>query len=439
MLENEKKDERTADEAMPVEPAPTPEQPKQTENTWVVSDAPAKSAPTVATTTGAEAQPYLYRWSYADQSAFDRKQDQKKKKRGIAVYAIVMASVFALCFAILLGSLVWYHIGGDLGEGNSNTVAVSREVSPATVLIYSSGEDVIGYGTGFFIRSDGYIATNYHVIEHAETIEVSLYSGKTYTATVVGYSRNDDLAVLKIPGSLYPTVQIGNSDTLRVGDAAIVVGNPSGASGAWTTTQGIISALDRPVAIESAIHEGISIGTIDMIQTDAAVNPGNSGGPLCNSRGEVIGIVTKKYLGTETTSFEAMGYALPINGAMPLLNAIIENGNVEGVTSTLFTPHPVLGITVQDVLNGKTYKDAYGKSYVARCDGVMVTSVTSGLPAHGYLRTGDVIFEVDGVAVTTQAAWDEAFYSHELGETITFKVMRGSTEKEISIVLKEIK
>lgn len=436
MLENEKKDEQTAEaspEPASAAPAPTSE---QKENTWVVSDAPSKRAQ--ATEAAADkAQPYLYRWSYADQSAFDRKQDQKQKKRGILTYAIIMASVFALCFAILLGTLIWYHIGGDVGRGTDFT-AVSEAVSPATVLIYATSEDMVGYGTGFFIQSDGYIATNYHVVEHADTITVTLYNGKTHHATLVGYSRNDDLAVLKIPGSLYPTVSIGNSDSLRVGDAAIVVGNPSGADGAWTTTQGIISALDRPVGVESSIYNGVVIGTIYMIQTDAAVNPGNSGGPLCNSYGEVVGIITKKYIGTNETTFEAMGYALPINDAMPLLNAIIENGSTDGVTSTLFIPRPVLGVTVQDVQSGKTYKAESGASYTAKCDGVMITNVTSGLPAHGHLRVGDVIYGADGQNVTTQSELSAVLYSHKIGDSITLNVMRGKEEIELTFELYKV-
>ena len=435
MLENEKKDERTAEEATPAEPTSAPKQPK---NTWVVSDAPSKKEQAAAPTAG-EAQPYLYRWSYADQSAFDRRQDQKKKKRSIAIYAIIMASVFALCFAVLVGSLIWYHIGGDGGNGNANVVAVSRTVSPATVLIYSSGEDAIGYGTGFFIRSDGYIATNYHVVEHADTISVTLYNGETYQATLVGYSKNDDVAVLKIPGRLYPTVTIGNSSSLRVGDAAIVVGNPSGAEGAWTTTQGIISALDRPVAVESTKYEGIAIGAIYMIQTDAAVNPGNSGGPLCNSRGEVVGIITSKYIGTDETVFEAMAYALPINDAMPLLNAIIEDGNTDGVTSTLFIPMPVLGITVQEIYKDQQYRlGSSGRYYTAPCDGVAISAITPGLPAYQNLYVGDIIFEVDGKSVTTQAELSAALYAHNFGDTIQFKVLRNGVEREVSFVLSEI-
>lgn len=412
----------------------------EAKNEWVVSDAPRKES--TETTVPAPSvpsgnQPYLYRWSYADQRAFDQRQDQRKKKRGAAIYAAIMATVFAACFVVLIGTLIWYQIGGGVGGGSVNAVAVSREVAPATVLIYSSGETSYGYGTGFFIRSNGYIATNYHVVENADSISVSLYSGETYSATLVGYSKNDDVAVLKIPGERYPTVSIGNSGALQVGQAAIVVGNPSGIDGAWTTTQGIISALDRPVGVESSVHEGVSIGAILMIQTDAAVNPGNSGGPLCNADGEVIGIITRKYVGTDTT-FEAMGYALPINNAMPLLNAIIENGSIEGVTSTLFVPRPVLGITVQDVKSGEKYPISSTKYNFAPVDGVLVTSVTRNLPAYGYLREYDIIYEIEGVTVTNQVEFTQALYSHNVGDTITFKLMRGNTELEKTFTLSEV-
>ena len=272
----------------------------------------------------AEPERYEYRWSYDEQKAFDDGQKKKKRRKGAWTYAITMAGAFLICFAMLTGVLVWYHVTGRSKRAYSSLTVgeVSELVSPATVLIYAyDSEDVGASGTGFFIRSDGYIATNCHVIRDLErrrnykNFEVTLYSAERVTAELVGYNEAHDLAVLKIKGNSYPTVSIGDSDAVEVGDTAIVIGNPNGAYGAWTTTQGIISAVNRP-KIEHTNQR--------MIQTDAAVNPGNSGGPLCNDRAEVIGIMTQIMETSKGERSEGFGLAIPINRAMKILNGIIE-------------------------------------------------------------------------------------------------------------------
>lgn len=253
----------------------------------------------------------VYKWSYADQTAFDEKQKKKKARRGAWTWAIAMIVAFGLCLSMLAGVLVWYSASGRaaLADGVLGAGEVAEIVNPSIVLIYSENDRNYCYGTGFFIRADGYIATNYHIIEGYDRIEVTLYSAKRLPALVVGYDKESDLAVLKIEANHYPVATIGDSDTLSVGDTAIALGHPSGAPGAWSTTQGIVSALDR-ITNDNDNHH--------MIQFDAAVNPGNSGGPLCNDRAEVIGIVTRKM-----ADHEGFGLAIPINDAIRQLNEII--------------------------------------------------------------------------------------------------------------------
>lgn len=366
---------------------------------------------------------YTYRWNYGEQIAYDNAQGQKQKKRGVAVYAIVMTAVFLACFALLCGVLIWYH-NSDESHGGMTTSEVAEAVSPSTVLIYASSGT---YGTGFFIGSDGYIATNYHVVQARENIEVTLYSGEVLKAELVGYSAPDDLAVLKIKGNGYPVAVIGNSDALRVGDVAIAIGNPLGVDASWTTTQGIISALNREVTVTQA---GM-IGELTMIQTDAPVNPGNSGGPLCNDRGEVIGVITLKM-----SDYEGMGLAIPINGAMEILNAIVKTGSADGVQSSISKVRPTIGIGVREVKKGETYQyDSKGTFFTAERDGVWVVTVDATGAAYGKLQVHDIIIAMDGNAVTTQADLTALLYEHRVGDEVTFTVWRSGEAVSVKVKL----
>ncbi len=367
----------------------------------------------------------IYRWNYAEQKAFDEQASQKARRRGGMTYAIVMTVAFLACFVLLAGLLIWNEVGARLGLGDPLTaVEVAEEVKPATVLIYSKNSKGYSYGTGFFIREDGYIATNYHVVGGFDEITVTLLDSSVYTATVVGYSESDDLAVLKIRGSNYPTVRLGNSDAVRVGETAIAIGHPSGANAAWTTTQGIISALNRQVEVAG---EGSGAKRMTMLQTDAPVNPGNSGGPLCNDRGEVIGIVTRK-----ASDYEGMGMAIPINGAMEILNAIIKDGNADGVNSSVSTVRPTVGITCRAVDKGDVLDDG---SY-ATVAGIYVSEVSVASGAYGVIKAGDIITALDGKAIRTPDALSAQLYNYRAGDTVTFLVMRAGVEHSLEITLK---
>lgn len=375
---------------------------------------------------------YVYRWNYEEQCAHDARIGKKKRRNGTVVYAIVMTAVFLVCFGLLAGVLVWYRADGVQASGSSapsgealSTGDVAELIKPSTVLIYASDTGSYGYGTGFFIGSNGYIATNYHVVQGRTYYSVTLYSGEKLEAEVIGYSEADDLAVLKIPGYGYPVPAIGNSDALRVGDKAIAIGNPSGADAPWSTTQGIVSALNREVTVTGTN----TIEALTMIQTDAALNPGNSGGPLCNDRGEVIGIVARKM-----TDYEGVSFAIPINGAMEILTAIMKTGSADGVESTVSKVRPTVGITGGTIGAEDTYTYG-GVEYTAGRDGVLVSTVDANGAAYGKLQIADIIIAMDGKPVTDMDGLIAMLYEYRVGDSVTFTVWRRNQEVEVSLTL----
>lgn len=340
-----------------------------------------------------------------------------------------MTVFFALCLALLAATVIWYG-NGNMISGNSQgaaltTTQVAELVNPSTVLIYASKSSTYGYGTGFFIRENGYIATNAHVVEGCSYISVTLYSGEVLEAELIGSSTADDLAVLKVKGSEYPVVRIGDSDALRVGETAIAIGNPSGADAPWTTTQGIISALNREVTVEGSA----SIEELTMIQTDAPVNPGNSGGPLCNDRGEVIGVVTRKL-----TAYESIGLAIPINGAMEILNAIVETGSADGVHSSISKERPTIGITGGTIAKGDKYSLG-GVMYSAEKDGVIVSSVDPYGAAANVLKVADIIIAFNGEAIKDMDTLIGMLYEHKIGDAVSITVWRDGNEVTVSVIL----
>ncbi len=369
----------------------------------------------------------VYRWTYADQSAFDQKQKRRAKKSGIWAYACVLGVMFTLCIALVIGALVWYG-GEDKGKNpasNLTTAQISEQVSPSVVLIYTTYEDGYAYGTGFFLTSDGYIATNHHVIKDCETVTVYLHSGRGYDAEIVGVSVAEDLAVLKIKGKeAFPTLPIGDSTQLTVGEKTVVVGNPAGAEAAFTTTDGIISALDRKVLI----NEGKYMVELTMIQTSAPVNSGNSGGPLFNEKGEVIGIVTRKLM-----DYEGIGLALPIKGAMEVLLAIMEDGDADEIDPDFSRVRPNISVYVQNAEEGERVYMS-GKYMTMPCDGILVVKQSNGVSGYP-LRVNDLICAIDGKTVKNEYELAEALYNYKVGDKAVFKVWRNGTYTDVTVTL----
>ncbi|MEG1560659.1 MAG: trypsin-like peptidase domain-containing protein [Clostridia bacterium] len=266
-----------------------------------------------------------------------------------------------------------------------------------------------GSGTGFLISSDGYLITNAHVIDGAKFVSAVLVNGKEIEAEVIGSDLTTDIAVLKIDNSslnLAPLV-LGDSKTVRMGEFVIVIGDPSGRELAGSATFGIISATERSVNIDGR--------TNIYIQTDAAVNPGNSGGPLLNNKGEVIGIVSAK---TITASYdetgnainaEGLGFAIPMHDALSIVEQLITNG---------YILRPGIGVTV-------TLLDKVAQSEKNMPDGVYVVSVVENGPGYNSgLRTGDMIVECDGNAVSTTDAFASYVRGKKIGAKLTIRYWR---------------
>ena len=371
---------------------------------------------------------YSFYWNYNEQIAHDRCENEKKGKRGIIVYVSILAAVFLVSFAMLAATILIYGQGAgnssSIQPQTSTTGAVAEAVKPSVVLVSAASESSAGNGTGFFLTSDGYIITNYHVVEGATQIRATLYNGKVIEAALVGYRAEDDIAVIKIDGKGYPPVTIGDSNALAVGDVAIAIGNPGGADGGWSTTQGIVSALNRTISIEEPAY----FSEMKMIQTDAQVNPGNSGGPLCNASGEVIGIITRKM-----SEFEGIGYAIPITEAMLTINAIMED-KLDGFVSAVSKSRPKIGISGSEIVEGERFTLG-GVEYAAPVSGFFVTQVSTNTGAYGIIKVGDILCSVNGVTVTDLEGFKTELYKCYVGQTVTFDIYRKGQKMTVQITL----
>ena len=272
-------------------------------------------------------------------------------------------------------------------------------------------------GSGFVITSDGYILTNYHVIEDANTIKVSFVDGTSYDAELVGGEEENDIAVLKIDATGLTPVIIGDSDNVRVGEQVVAIGNPLGEL-TYSMTSGIISARDRSITMENG-------EVMNMLQTDTAINSGNSGGPLFDMYGQVIGITSAKLSGSSSSSatIEGLGFAIPINDVKDMVTDIIENGYVTG--------KPYLGITVSTV--PESVSERYGMS-----QGALVESVDpNSCAATAGIQEGDIITALNGTTVISSAELIEEKKNYNAGDTVTVEVERDGEKQTLSLTFDE--
>ena len=269
-------------------------------------------------------------------------------------------------------------------------------------------------GSGFIITDDGYILTNYHVIEDSDTVTVTLYDGTSYDARIVGYDENNDIAVLKVEAEDLVPVVLGNSDDIRVGDTVIAIGNPLGEL-TFSLTSGSVSALDRAITMESGI-------TMDLLQTDCAINSGNSGGALFNLHGEVIGITNAKYSGSGSgTSIDNIGFAIPINQVRGIVSSIIENG---------YIVKPYIGVSVMDV---STEAQNFGLPA-----GAAVAEVTEGAPAdEAGLRANDIITAVNGTEISGSGDLVDVVSEAAVGDELKLSVYRQGENIELTVTVGE--
>lgn len=307
---------------------------------------------------------------------------------------------------------------------------VGITVSTTSVNIFGQTTTSAASGSGFVLTQDGYIVTNYHVIEDAVddssvSIEVSFADGAQYTATLVGGEQDNDVAVLKIDATGLQPVTLGDSEQLVVGETVYTIGNPLGEL-TYSLTDGLVSALDRLITTSSTNQTTgqTETTTLNVLQTNCDINPGNSGGPLFDSYGNVVGIVTAKYTQTSSgVSAEGLGFALPINDVKEIINDLIEHGYVTG--------KPYLGIQVQDVSDEA---QRYGISA-----GAAVLYVADGSCAQeAGLQVNDIIIAIDDTAIDSSSALTAALSSnYKAGDTVTLTVIRNQQQVQLSVTLDE--
>lgn len=293
---------------------------------------------------------------------------------------------------------------------------VGISVSNVTTNAFGQVSSSASSGSGFVVTSDGYIVTNCHVIADAIdsdsiTIEVSFYDGKTYSATLVGYEEDNDVAVLKIEATGLQTVTIGDSSTLEVGETVYAIGNPLGEL-TFSLTDGLVSALDRLISTDDDV-------TMNMFQTNTAINPGNSGGPIFNASGEVIGIATAKYsVSSSGTTVEGLGFAIPINDVLDIILDLMDYGYVTG--------KPYMGVQVADA------------KYYGGTSGAAVSFVAEdGAADEAGLEVGDIIIAIDATVIDTSSALTAAITAYSAGDTAILTVLRGDETFSLTIIFDE--
>ena len=281
--------------------------------------------------------------------------------------------------------------------------AVSINCSATSTNIFGQTTQTASSGSGFIITEDGYVVTNYHVISGASSVQVTLYNGDTYDATVIGGDSDYDVAVLKIEASGLQPVTLGESADVNVGDAVLAIGNPLGEL-TFSMSQGIVSSCDRAINVDGT--------PFNMIQVDCSINPGNSGGPLVNLYGEVVGIVSAKYSSYSSTTVEGLGFAIPISDVRSIITDIMENGAV--------TDKAYMAITA-----GTMTEQMAAQYNIDVTQGVFVYSVVSGGAGDkAGLRLGDVITKMGDKTLTSRQDLSAAMKGYRAGDTVTLTVYR---------------
>ena len=390
---------------------------------------------------------------------------QGEKKTGGKTRRVKNSGMVKVIAALIIGAIIGGAAGGFVGaktssggtiqavstphntdkitydsDGNMTVSSIAAEAMPAVVSVYnmtssqstnifgfaqnqqqSSGEDTAqGYGSGVIISEDGMIVTNYHVIEGADSVVVTTEDGTQYDAKVLGADSSLDLAVLKIDGSNLPYLSFADSDQVQVGDLAVAIGNPLGSEFANTVTDGIVSGIDRQISSES--------GNIGYIQTNAAINNGNSGGALLNGQAQLIGINSLKVSSNSMYDVEGMGFAISSNTVLDFVNSVKDGSNTN--TSTKKAWVGITGYSLDEDLAHQVGID--------QTSGILVAGVTEGGPAYtAGIRMGDVITGVDGTTVSSFEDLSKYLGSKQPGDSVTLTVDRSGQSSEVKVTLGE--
>ena len=296
-----------------------------------------------------------------------------------------------------------------------SVVLISSQVTGS---MYGQTTTGVSTGSGFILSEDGYVVTNCHVVEGATSVTVTTFDGEDYAAQVCGTDSTNDVALLKVEATGLAAAAVGSSDDLIVGDQVVAIGNPLGELTS-TMTVGYISAKDRDVTTDGT--------TINMLQTDAAINSGNSGGPLFNMRGEVVGITTAKYSGNSSSgaSIEGIGFAIPIDDAMDLVEDLMEFGYVKGA---------YMGVTIQD-MDAQTASMA--EVYGLPVGPIIVSTEENGAAKKAGIQPNDIVTAIGGDKVQTVSELTRKLRDFEPGDSTTITVFRGGSQLELEITFGE--
>lgn len=290
---------------------------------------------------------------------------------------------------------------------------IYKKVIPSVVSITASSGSSASTGTGIIMSSDGYIITNYHVVSSAQQIVVLLTDGQEYAACRVGGDETSDIMVLKIDATDLTPAEFGDSDAAEVGDSVVAIGDPLGIELRGTMTDGIICGIKRDVDVGDR--------TMSLMQTNAALNSGNSGGPLVNMEGQVIGINTIKLSSSGFTTVEGLGFAIPIDSAKPIVDELVEKGYVTG--------RPAFGFDVEQLESRiSLYYDLPGKLYIRSME------TNSDAYAQG-IRSGDIITAIDGQEVYTVDEFNRIKNEYSAGDQIPLTIFRRGHNYEVTVTL----
>ena len=352
----------------------------------------------------------------------EKKVTDKKVHNTGPIYAIVTfiicLGLFSLVYEFYLKNLVieTTRLEKDVTITDQGIADAVEKIYDAVVVVttYSRGRDYAS-GTGFVYKTDnkyGYIITNNHVISNSTEVKVKFSNDKVYDATVIGSDSYADIAVLSVEKeAVISEAIIGKSNTMRVGDTTFAVGAPIDSSTfSWSVTRGILSGKNRIVEVEGED----SVNVISVLQTDTAINSGNSGGPLCNSNGEVVGVTNMKLA---SSSVEGMGFAIPIEEATKYADSIIKGEKIS---------RPYLGVSIYDA----------SSNFFSNNTGIYIEYVEKGSSAEkGGLKKGDKIISINGVEITSTAYFKYELYKYNIGDKITIEVERNGKNQKLNITL----
>ncbi|NLY87525.1 MAG: trypsin-like serine protease [Clostridiales bacterium] len=369
----------------------------------------------------------------------NKSSEKEKKSEYVTKKALVLYMVLSIVISTILGAGVGMTLTSHLNSNGSDSrqnlsnlslsdstgsrltvseIINKNEDSVVEIIVSGTTEGVFGQvelsegaGSGVIINADGYIVTNYHVIEGSNKVQVTLHNGDSYSAKIVGGDSDNDIAVIKINAKDLTPVTLGDSSKCEVGDLAVAIGNPLGQLGG-TATSGIISALDRRLNIDGR--------TMSLLQTDAAINPGNSGGGLFNGAGELIGIVDAKSSGAD---IEGLAFAIPINNVDDIINDLVTTGKVRA--------KPSIGIMIQDV-------SAENAEYYDLDEaGVYIAEITGDNAKKAGFKKGDRIISINNKKIENSSDLISRVRSYKIGDTVTVIIKREGQEISIKTVLEE--